>query len=445
MNAIVVGFEDKSQEDAIKKAINHNYFSCKLWISNKIDYKSKIKHVELFNPDNFIIKKRYNYYKDYQLIFNKYFHQYIHSLSREKYIDFTYFEFINLFNLHFNYFYNFIKDNNIELLISSNFLHEGDFLLYPIAKEIFKIEIIIFSQSQFPNKMWYHKSIEDFGSFESIKKLKLNNNVPKELIDSLEIDLFYMKKSFSSKLKENCLYKFIFKDLEKLFNKNRNIKLYQLYLQYTKCKQYNTNLKKYSIKEIDLNIKYVYFPLHLQPELTTSIHGDEYSDQLLALEKLSTILPKDYKIYVKENPKQSYYQRDELFFKRLYSIDKAILIDKTVNTHTLINHSQFVSTISGTVGWEALISQKKVLLFGRAFYQNLSGVFTYNNDFDINALFQKKIDKNILKQEFIELISNTFDGIVDMNYKVLVKNYNQEKNRDNIFKAISIILNKEAK
>ena len=51
----------------------------------------------------------------------------------------------------------------------------------------------------------------------------------------------------------------------------------------------------------------------MQPEMTTSAIGGEFRDQLLALEKLSNILPSGVKIYVKENPKQGSYAVDHYF------------------------------------------------------------------------------------------------------------------------------------
>jgi hypothetical protein len=382
----------------------------------------------------------HQYEKSYKIIFDKYFHMYTHSLSREKHIDFSYFEYVNLFNIHFYYFYNVIKTNNIKVLIAANFLHEGDFLLYSIAKEIFNIDIIMFHQSPFPNKMWYTSSIEDFGTFQDLKKLQLNNILIDGLEDKLKVNLFYMKKNLKARFEENCLYKFLFKDFEKLFNKKRNITLKQIYLRYVKCKEYKTNLKKYSVLNVDYNQKYVYFPLHLQPELTTSIHGGEYSDQLLALEQLSAFLPEDYLIYVKENPKQGYYQRDNLFFKRLQSIDKIILVDKNVDTHQLIKHSQFLSIISGTAGWEALLAQKQVLLFGFAWYSSLPGVTKFSDKIEFKSFITNEYNFEKFKQDFMNLISNCFDGVIDFNYSVIYEKYNEKENEQNIYDAIKTIL-----
>ena len=65
---------------------------------------------------------------------------------------------------------------------------------------------------------------------------------------------------------------------------------------------YFETLLEFESQEIKLDCEYVYFPLQLQPELTTSTLGGGFSDQLLAIEKLADIIPDKCFIYVKENP-----------------------------------------------------------------------------------------------------------------------------------------------
>lgn len=85
---------------------------------------------------------------------------------------------------------------------------------------------------------------------------------------------------------------------------------------------YDYYSRKLFVNEIKENEKYVYFPLHLQPEMTTSTLGKEYNDQILAIERVARIIPEDWYIYVKENPLQTNAYRDKYFYKRLQGIKK---------------------------------------------------------------------------------------------------------------------------
>ena len=41
------------------------------------------------------------------------------------------------------------------------------------------------------------------------------------------------------------------------------------------------------------------------------------------------------------------------------------------------------ATITGTVGWEAITGGKPVIIFGRAWYKTLTGVYTFSPELDL--------------------------------------------------------------
>ena len=77
------------------------------------------------------------------------------------------------------------------------------------------------------------------------------------------------------------------------------------------------------------------------------------------------MLPDDWFIYVKENPKQKEYMRERYFFERLSLIPNTVFVDRSVDTYKLMESAQFVSTITETAAWEAITGGKNALLFGK--------------------------------------------------------------------------------
>jgi len=119
--------------------------------------------------------------------------------------------------------------------------------------------------------------------------------------------------------------------------------------------------------------RFVYFPLHLQPEATTSPMGGVFVDQYLALETLVRSLPDGWKVVVKENPVQRFAKRDYGFYEHLGAMEEVHLVSRKTSTFDLIERCQAVATITGTAGWEALFNGKPSIVFGRAFYRDAPG------------------------------------------------------------------------
>ena len=201
-------------------------------------------------------------------------------------------------------------------------------------------------------------------------------------------------------------------------------------------------LRKKNIN-ILLKQKFVYFPLHDQPELTTSTLGGIYEDQVYALEKLRTLIDDNCNIIVKEHQFQGSFQRDDLFFKKLKKIKNLYMLPIDYPSHDLIKKCFFCSTIVGTSGWEALLEKKKSLVFGKAWYQKIDGCITYSDELNKNKLkklLKVKFSERTFCNSYFKLRNKMFDGVIAPNYLYLLKNFNYKENSKNITKQLVSLL-----
>ena len=134
---------------------------------------------------------------------------------------------------------------------------------------------------------------------------------------------------------------------------------------------------------------------------------------------------------MKENPRQSSYQRGNFFFKRLKYLKNITFAHSHHNSQDLVNRCDLVVTGAGTVGWEALINKKKCLVFGNPWFQNLHGCLKFDNKTSINDIkkFLKEDfdDKQFLK-DINNLIQTSYEGIVNDFYKRIQNNFDSKKN-----------------
>ncbi|TGK09951.1 capsule biosynthesis protein [Leptospira fletcheri] len=173
--------------------------------------------------------------------------------------------------------------------------------------------------------------------------------------------------------------------------------------------------------------RYIYFPLHLQPELSTSPLAGRFADQNLILEMLSYYLPEDVLIYVKEHPNQDFSRRGRDFYKRLSEIRSVRMIPKEFSSKELLSNCIAVATASGTVGWEAIFKNKPVLLFGNTFYQYAPGIYQIRNSIDCKFAIAEIISRKHTTSEFdrtvflklVDLFS--IKGNVDIEYRIASK------------------------
>lgn len=354
-------------------------------------------------------------------------------------------DYSDIFNILISYYHNELKVNNISLLILFAAPHVGrDFVLYLVCKAM-GIRTLIVEQSLFPNKFFFYFDQYDYGSFNTSKQLSPYEH--KIIENKFEKDLAYMNDYLKKRQQKESLSKRINKYLE---NKKQLMKELKnphkrrfAFLNYANMEEFAKNSSEIQTADFDMDVPFVYFPLHLQPEKTTSSWGGKYNDQALALEHLSQVLPADWKIYVKENPKQKkYFMRGRWFYKRLKAIDKVVVVDSKTDTYALLKKCKFVATITGTVGWESISGGKPALIFGwGVWYKKFPGIFQFGPDFNVEALLNYKIDHNELETKFSEMQTKMGTGVIYKGvYKQFVENYDEKQNLELITDSFDKIL-----
>lgn len=332
-----------------------------------------------------------------------------------------------------------------------NVPHLGyDTVAYQTAKAL-GLEIIILTQSLFPGRYFSMRDPAHYGLFEQ------GAAVPYPIDRTNQQDWFYMKgigqeqgqtgRISAKALMNMTAYLLTRKPLALLNPRFMNRLLAQMRRIHAGLPEwrdpfarffhetqlgYFEHLIEYEQGEVDLSGEFVYFPLQLQPEMTTSSLGGEYSDQALAIERLADMLPDGVRILVKENPKQGAYMRGPMFFHRLRRIPAVQFLPASANTHALTAKARFIATITGTVGWEAICQGKPALAFGQAWYRGLPGVKHYHDGLTYEEVANQTWDHAALEAAMGGLLARSHAGIVERHYKVIAEDYDKNRNAEMI-------------
>lgn len=323
-----------------------------------------------------------------------------------------------------------------------------DTLTWQIARTL-GLQTLIVTQSPFPNRFFSMRTIEDYGRLGDDRPTA----APWPIVPDENPQHFYMKGIGQSPSRRGGLTGRGIAQLALYFALKRPLKA--LNPRYTTslirrmravCHAlpdwrdpfarffhedslaYFEHLAGFENQKPDLSKPFVYVPLHLQPEMTTSALGGPFKDQALAIEALARMLPPEVAILVKENPKQGAYMRGPLFFHRLRRIPNLSFVPSHTSTHELTARSLFVATVSGTAGWEAIRKGKPALVFGPSWYADLPGVVRWRAGLSLGEILDAKPDHAHLERRTGELVAAAHEGIVERHYGILVNGFNADAN-----------------
>ncbi|WP_273426631.1 hypothetical protein [Marinobacter sp.] len=254
------------------------------------------------------------------------------------------------------------------------------------------VDYIGFTGTRLPGRFWFTSNpVEDHLSVEKTRQAIENQtlDVPesvwewcREYLDNIEttspdymafnkldnVKIFDRYFRFSKLQKVTRAIKFIGDDHYHSFQRGNPL-LYSLgmFLRSLKRRLRLPFIKKYYAEPG--HDDFFLYPLHFHPESSTSILSSSYINEYETIKNIAFNLPEGGRLYVKDHMSAWGYPRLS-FYKKVASLPNVKLLAPYEPTKELIRKSKGVVTLTSTVGYEALLLKKPVLLFGEVFYQN---------------------------------------------------------------------------
>ena len=185
-------------------------------------------------------------------------------------------------------------------------------------------------------------------------------------------------------------------------------------------------INKKLTNDFDENIKYVYFPLHFQPERSTLEAAPFYENQIEVINQIARSIPINFKLIVKEHPMQARNGwRENKYYEKINEMPNVILLHPSSDNEKILKNCKLVITIAGTLGLDALFHLKPSIVFSDVIYSGLSGVFRVNSFEElpsaINEALKFTINIKDLNQYARCMLDNSFEHD-DISLAVLMQN-----------------------
>lgn len=376
------------------------------------NYEEKYNLRKLYFPD-FDRHEKYNY--DYQN--DIYMDQYIiKSLS---------------------FFEELITTYNISYVIYENVSNVFSYACYLVTRK-YNIEYIGLCQSRLPDRfdIWF----DDYGNCDKIEKDFYECNIGKldtdtkkyiksyfEHLNDMEPyykdeDHKHYKNNYQIIKRSKAIIPYIrylirYKnDINHSYELTNPIRIGYQYVKRILQRKFRIQLLQHDFFDyINEEDCYYLYPIHFQPEATTSVNARYYTNQYEMIKNIAFSLPLNTMLYVKEHP-HAYGCFPISFYKQIKKIPNVKFIHCDESVVKLIINCEGVITLTGTMGFEALMYNKPAISFGEIFYnchpycfhltsfEELYDTIKNIKDIDINKF--REYNEKLLYAYF----KNTYDG-----------------------------------
>ncbi len=203
-----------------------------------------------------------------------------------------------------------------------------------------------------------------------------------------------------------------------LFSKNSNLNTHYTYFGRTKfnvLKNYFNDIlktrkrKKFIDKhfkyKLEKNEKFIYFPLHIEQELTLLVFAPYHTNQLEIIRHVAKSLPVDYKLVIKEHPMMyTRSWRDINEYKEILKLPNTILLHPSTDSTEILKNCDLTISIKSSTSFEAGYYNKPAIIFAKTNWSMLPHISLVESITDLPLLIQNSLTKQISQNEFSKYI-----------------------------------------
>jgi hypothetical protein len=138
--------------------------------------------------------------------------------------------------------------------------------------------------------------------------------------------------------------------------------------------------------------RYAFFGLHMQPEASIDVYAHFFSNQVRVVELISRSLPPTHTLLVKLHKSDvPNYSREHL--ARFSGFPGVKLVSPYADTRELISNADLVLAIQGTIGLEAALLGRPVIMFGESRTLGFPSVSAFGKTTDLPRLVRAKLSE----------------------------------------------------
>ena len=198
--------------------------------------------------------------------------------------------------------------------------------------------------------------------------------------------------------------------------------------------------KQYS-KVISIKEEIVFYPLHYEPEASITYFSEFNENQISFIRNISKLISRNQCLVIKEHPQQPGILLSKEYRNLRKRLSNIHYLPAEYPTNQLIKVSSLIITQTSTAGWEALMYQKPVVVFGKVFYDKHPEINNFDGNWENLRIKIRNGELNkASKNANIKFVSNLWEYCCEGN-PYPHKGLYSKSNINKIINAIEVKLN----